>query len=168
MFCPSQVFFSLGTMASADFLQFVVTTSFFFLVCKTSPGKRYHLHLIYLLHLHLEIRAVWDFVLCWKLVRFKEPIMQFLFVRPRLCLRLPSDSTSRWTPLPLANSSYCQVCSGLSPPSCNACRAHNKKVLRSFHHNTFFLFLSECVSVKRGARRIVSSIICSFLPECVS
>ena len=31
------------------------------------------------------------------------PYMQFLFVRPGLCLRLPSDSTSRWTPLPLAN-----------------------------------------------------------------
>ena len=57
-------------MASADFLQFVVTTSFF-LVCKTSSGKRYHLHPIYLLHLHLEIRAVLDFVLLWKLVRFK-------------------------------------------------------------------------------------------------
>ena len=125
---PFPRFFFLGTMASADFLQFVVTTSFF-PVCKTSSGKRYHLHLIYLLHLHLEIRAVLDFVLLWKLVRFKEPIIQFLFVRPRLCRRLPSDSTSRWTPLPLANSSYCQVCSGLSPPSCNACRAHYKKGL---------------------------------------
>ena len=59
-------------MASADFLQFVVTTGIFsFLVCKISSGKRYHLHLIYLLHLHLEIRAVLDFVLLWKLVRFK-------------------------------------------------------------------------------------------------
>ena len=99
--------------------------------CKTSSGKRYHLHLIYLLHLHLEIRAVLDFVLCWKLVRFKMPYMQFLFVRPRFCLRLPSDSASRRTPLPLANSSYCQVCSGLSPPSCNACRAHNVKPPRA-------------------------------------
>ena len=52
------------------------------------------------------------------------PYIRFLFVRPRVCLRLPSDSTSRWTPLPLANSSYCQVCSGLSPPSYRPCRAH--------------------------------------------
>ena len=96
------------------------------LTCKTSSGKRYHLHLIYLLHLHLEIRAVLDFVLFGKLVRSKVPYMQFLFVRPRLCRGLPSDSTSRWTPLPLANSSYCQVCSGLSPPSSSACRAHSK------------------------------------------
>jgi hypothetical protein len=27
-------------------------------------------------------------------------LMRFLFVGPALCLRLPSDSTSRWTPLP--------------------------------------------------------------------
>ncbi len=28
--------------------------------------------------------------------------MWFVFLRPELCLRLPSDSISRWTPLPLA------------------------------------------------------------------
>lgn len=55
------------------------------------------------------------------------PYIQFLFVRPRFCLRLPSDSASRRTPLPLANSSYCQACSGLSPPSYYACRAHYAK-----------------------------------------
>jgi len=31
-----------------------------------------------------------------------RPSMRFLFVRPELCLRLPSDFTSRWTPLPSA------------------------------------------------------------------
>ncbi|MGX6965178.1 hypothetical protein ACWN8N_11595, partial [Tetragenococcus halophilus subsp. halophilus] len=41
-------------------------------------------------------------------------------------LQLPSDSTSQWTPLLLANSSYCQACSGLSPPSYRPCRAHQK------------------------------------------
>ncbi|WP_207644247.1 hypothetical protein, partial [Thermotalea metallivorans] len=44
-----------------------------------------------------------------------------------LCLRLPSDSTSRWTPLPLANGSHCQAHSGLSPPSYCPCRAHMKE-----------------------------------------
>ena len=29
------------------------------------------------------------------------PYMKFLFVRSDVCLGLPSDSTSRWTPLPL-------------------------------------------------------------------
>ena len=54
-------------------------------------------------------------------------IMKFLFVSASICLRLSSDSTSRWTPLSLANSSYCQVCSGLSPPSYHPYRAHIKK-----------------------------------------
>ncbi|TGA98742.1 hypothetical protein E4665_07780 [Sporolactobacillus shoreae] len=61
--------------------------------------------------------------------------MQFLFIGSEFCLRLPSDSTSRWTPLPSANSSYCQACSGLSPPSCRPCRAH-KKCLGSYRSGT--------------------------------
>lgn len=39
-------------------------------------------------------------------------------------IRLPSDSTSRWTSLPSANTFYCRGRSGLSPPSCCPCRAH--------------------------------------------
>ena len=151
MFSPSQ-FFPLGTMASADFLQFVVTTIFFFLVCKTSSGKCYNFHLIYLLHLHLEIRAVLDFILYRKLVRFKMPYMQFLFVRPRFCFRLPSDSASQRTPLPLANSSYCQVCSGLSPPSNNACRAHYK-INKAIQTNDLVLILSVFIFKNVFARR---------------
>ena len=58
--------------------------------------------------------------------------MWFLFVGPRVCIRLPSDSASRRTPLPFANSSYCQACSGLSPPSYRPCWAHNKKKTRIF------------------------------------
>src|SRR5699024_2440256 len=56
-----------------------------------------------------------------------QPYMQFLFVSTGFCVRLPSDSRSPKTPLPLANSSYCQVCSGLSPPSYSPCRAHQKR-----------------------------------------
>ena len=56
-----------------------------------------------------------------------KPYMQFLFIRPEICRRLPSDSSSRRTPLPLANNSYCQVCSGLSPYSYRPCQAHMKK-----------------------------------------
>ena len=44
-------------------------------------------------------------------------LIRFLFVRPALCLRLPSDSQSPATPLPLANTSPCRACRGLSPPS---------------------------------------------------
>jgi hypothetical protein len=57
-----------------------------------------------------------------------QPHMRFLFIGSELCLRLPSDSTSRWTPLPLANGSHCQAHSGLSPPSYRPCRAHYKKL----------------------------------------
>ena len=56
-----------------------------------------------------------------------QPYMRFLFVSASICVRLPSDSTSRWTPLSFANSSYCKACSGLSPPSYHPCRAHSKR-----------------------------------------
>ncbi|PNK84248.1 hypothetical protein CEQ34_009905 [Staphylococcus aureus] len=52
--------------------------------------------------------------------------MMFLFVNASVCVRLPSDSTSQWTPLSFANSSYYQACNGLSPSSCYPCQAHYK------------------------------------------
>ncbi|TPC11993.1 hypothetical protein DJ443_04975, partial [Staphylococcus pseudintermedius] len=52
--------------------------------------------------------------------------MMFLFVSASVCVRLPSDSTSQWTPLSFANSSYYQACNGLSPSRCYPCRAHDK------------------------------------------
>ena len=51
-------------------------------------------------HLRDRVRVVWDFDLSCSLVRSAPPYMRFLFVGSELCLRLPSDSTSRWTPLP--------------------------------------------------------------------
>ena len=62
-----------------------------------------------------------------------RPYMRFLFVRPEFCplgdlstpnIRLSSDSTSRWTPLPLAKSSRYRATSGLSPYRTCAHRAH--------------------------------------------
>ncbi len=44
-------------------------------------------------------------------------LIRFLFVRPALCLGLPSDSQSPATPFPLAKTYHCLVCRGLSPPS---------------------------------------------------
>ena len=66
------------------------------------------------------------------------PYMRFLFVGPEFCLWLPSDSTSRWTPLPLANTSYCHPCSGLSPPSYRPCWAHKKPPPCQQGHNSLF------------------------------
>ena len=73
-----------------------------------------------------------EFVQYWTLLCIanssvpRQPCIQFLFVSSRFCLWLPSDSASRRTPLPLANSSYCKACSGLPPPSYNPCWAHDK------------------------------------------
>ena len=44
-------------------------------------------------------------------------LIRFLFVRPALCLGLPSDPQSPGEPLPLANTSPCRVCKGLAPSS---------------------------------------------------
>ena len=46
------------------------------------------------------------FVLSRELTPVPQPPMRFLFIGSELCLRLPSDPTSRWTPLPSA-SSFC-------------------------------------------------------------
>ncbi|MFY9415320.1 MAG: hypothetical protein WAP27_11320, partial [Tepidanaerobacteraceae bacterium] len=51
-------------------------------------------------------------------------------------LRLPSDSTSPWTPLPSASGSHYQAHSGLSPPSYRPCRAHIKKNTGMLHSCT--------------------------------
>ena len=60
---------------------------------------------------------------------------------PRPDIRLPSDSTSRWTPLPSANASCYRARSGLSPPSYRPCRAH-KKERRKSRRTCFFCVLS--------------------------
>ena len=86
------------------------------------------------------------------------PYIQFLFVRPRFCLRLPSDSASRRTPLSLANSSYCQACSGLSPPSYYACRAHYKKQPKSLFTSVNSIFRSFFIFIKN---EIKSAITCN-------
>jgi len=47
-----------------------------------------------------------DFVLSRKLTPVPQPPMRFLFIGSELCLHLPSDPTSQWTPLP-STSSFC-------------------------------------------------------------
>lgn len=53
----------------------------------------------------------------WTAYPAMPPRIRFLFVRPALCLGLPSDSQSPAKPLPLASTSPCRVCRGLSPLS---------------------------------------------------
>ena len=51
-------------------------------------------------HMYSEWLSGFNFA-C-SLTHIHRPYMRFLSVRPDLCRQLPSDSTSRWTPLPLA------------------------------------------------------------------
>ena len=86
------------TMGSADFSQFVVTTANE-TACETSTLK------VHALSPHLSAAStltsgnLLGFIAFGQLTRISEPYMRFLFVGPRVCLQLPSDSTSRWTPL---------------------------------------------------------------------
>ena len=79
-----------------------------------------------------------------------QPYMRFLFVSASICVRLPSDSTSRWTPLSFANSSYCKACSGLSPPSYHPCRAHCEEPSGLRILGSFF-----CFTLSFGERALV-------------
>ncbi|EGQ2725630.1 hypothetical protein F9633_12010, partial [Staphylococcus pseudintermedius] len=67
--------------------------------------------------------------------------MMFLFVSTSVCVRLPSDSTSQWTPLSFTNSSYYQTCNELTPSRCYPCRAHLKKRCTFTHEVNRFLRL---------------------------
>jgi hypothetical protein len=53
-------------------------------------------------------------------------LMRFLFVGPALCLQLPSDSASQWTPLP-ANYTPVELVGDFHPQVSAPCRAHKEK-----------------------------------------
>ena len=71
--------------------------------------------------------TVKGFCLFGNITRTTTPHMQFLFVGSNVCRQLPSDSTSRWTPLLLANTPYCKAYSGLAPYSRYTCPAHIRR-----------------------------------------
>ena len=52
------------------------------------------------------------------------PHLHFLLVRSSFCIRLSSDSTSRWTPLPSLTVLLTRVRKGLSPSSLATYRSH--------------------------------------------
>ena len=53
------------------------------------------------------------------------PYIRFLFVETLFCHQLPSDSTSRWTPLLRLTNRLNSARSGLAPPSSTSCLAHH-------------------------------------------
>ena len=145
MFGPSRKLL-FGTMTSADFLQFVVTMLCFEYVYSFAPARPPRVSVItftsYIRCIYTpKFGQYWTSFCCGNSSVSSMPYMQFLFVRPRFCLRLLSASASRRTPLSSANSSYCQACSGLSPPSYYACRAHYKKRSRINFPLRFLVFI---------------------------
>ena len=136
MFGPSRFFF--GTMASADFLRFVVTAHSFIFQMRPQdlPGYSHALSLFTCRIYRKRLRAVIGLCFAMQTHPRLRPYMRFLFVRPEVCpsgdlltpkIRLSSDSASRRTPLPLANPSHCRADSGLSPYRACAHRAHMTK-----------------------------------------
>ena len=139
-------------MASADFLQFVVTAHFFSntstpMRLQDLPGYSHVLSLFTCRIYYERFRAAIGLRFVAQTYPRPQPYMQFLFVRPEVCpagdlstpaIRLSSDSTSRWTPLPLTNPSHCRAVSGLSPYRTCAHRAHAK----NSRHCQWRLFLS--------------------------
>ena len=67
-------------------------------------------------HLLHHLLMVMGFTLSCKLARVIQPDMRFVFLGSAFCRRLPSDPTSRWTPLPLANSFHHQDLQGTCTP----------------------------------------------------
>src|SRR5258708_26635224 len=96
-------------MTSADFCSIAMNR------WQTSQGKFISFHscspCIYI----LTFCAVLDFCLYCNIVYVSLPLIQFLFVGSSVCLQLPSDSTSQWTPLLLANDTHYNAHSGLAP-----------------------------------------------------
>ena len=134
MFGPFRFF--PGTMASADFLRFVVTAHFF-RVRKTSPGTHTFFPSLPAAFTVERIRVAIGLCFSWQTYPRLRPYMRFLYVRPEICplgdlstpkIRLSSDSASRRTPLPLANPSRYRADSGLSPYRTCAHRAHQNWV----------------------------------------
>jgi hypothetical protein len=72
-------------------------------VCETSHGKTINLHSIYPHHLQYCVRVIFGLRFVLQAHPHSVCLIVFVFLGPELCRQLPSDSTSRWTPLLLAN-----------------------------------------------------------------
>ena len=147
MFGPSRVFFPpvlwpLLTSRSSLLLRI------FFMRQRDLPGYSHVLSLFTCRIYHKRFRVAIGLCFVMHTHPPLRPYMRFLFVRPEFCpledlstskIRLSSDSTSRWTPLPLANPSRYRADSGLSPYRTCAHRAHFSK--NSIRKDTVFIFI---------------------------
>lgn len=72
-------------------------------VCEISHGKTINLRSIYPHHLQCRVRVIFGLRLVMQTRPHCICLIVFVFLGPELCRQLPSDSTSQWTPLLLAN-----------------------------------------------------------------
>ena len=88
-------------MTSADFSPFVVTTVSYSVSTadETSPGTTHFFLSIYLPYLLCTVPYSYRASVCLATLPLCFSLIWFLFVRPEICLHLPSDSVSRRTPL---------------------------------------------------------------------
>ena len=132
MFGPSRIFFSPGTMASADFLRFVVTAHFFricLLKCvrKTSPGTHTFFPSLPAAFTVSDSVQLLGFILSWKLTLAYGLICDFYSSGQRFAaafLQILPHDRHPWLKL---YPSRCRADSGLSPFRTCAHRAHQKK-----------------------------------------
>jgi hypothetical protein len=94
--------FPTTTMVSADFSRQLLSMfhTLFPHVRETSRGKTINFHSIYPHHLHRNARVAFGLRFVLQPYPHCICLMMFVFLGSELCRRLPSDSTSRWTPLP--------------------------------------------------------------------
>ena len=87
------------------------------------------------------------------------PCMRFLFVRPRVCLQLPSDSTSQWTPLLF---SYALPTTGCARDFHPLDFAHAGRTTqhRRFRNRKRRFFVTACEKWVSGSQRYRHSQIC--------
>lgn len=127
MFGPSRFFFS-GTMASADFLRFVVTAHFFLpCVRKTSPGTHTFFPSLPAAFTVSDSVQLLGFILSWKLALAYGLICDFYSSGQRFAaafLQILPHGRHPWLKL---YPSRCRADSGLSPFRTCAHRAHTQK-----------------------------------------
>ena len=134
MICESSVsLFALltarysSTMASADFSRQLLAV--FLNTSVRSPEVRRVTFFPYIGIIYTNVfRSVYWTLSCYADLSYISCLMMFVFLRPEICRRLPSDSTSRWTPLPLANGwQLIAPITDLHRQIYSPCSAHIKK-----------------------------------------
>lgn len=151
MFGPSR-FFS-GTMASADFLRFVVTAHFFLpCVRKTSPGTHTFFPSLPAAFTVSDSVQLLGFILSWKLALAYGLICDFYSSGQRFAaafLQILPHGRHPWLKL---YPSRCRADSGLSPFRTCAHRAHTQKILQSQIGSAGFSVFQGGTSAQARAR----------------